>query len=350
MATSTALLNAVTTAGSGSAIQQTIPNTSQQYTTLNITASGSFTAVVTVQIAPVSGGPFTVIKTWNISAGNSYTDNFSYNVPYDYYIQASVNSISGVNTTVTVTYVVVEQLSVPASMVFIQGALPVGIPAGNGSTVGLQFTNTTGAFSLTTAVFPTTYANIWLYMPVGAFDGTNPTTAGLYYATMSSTSVGQLYNVTYQPRLPTGLTSANFATTTSARWLTQTTGADITLVDAVIQGNFMGPNGIAESDTEFTLNSSTNAKICKTIFGGVTLLNSSGTTSATLLANTTTQNRGITNSQVSEGIPGYGFSATSLIWSTVDTTVNQTYSITGQLAANTDFIILESAYLTVTQG
>lgn len=350
MATNTAILNAVTTASSSTPVQQTIPNTSQQYFTLGITAQGNFTATITLQISTASAGTYVPIKSWNITGSNAFTDTFSYNVPYDYYVQAVVNSIGGSSTTIQLNYITAQQLSAPFTTVITQSSLPIGIPPGNGTTTGLQFTNTTGAFSLTTSVFPTTYTGIWLWMPIGAFDGTNPTVAGLYWAVMSSTSVGQLYNVIYSPTPPTGLTSANFVTTSAARWLTQTTGADLTLLDVMVQGGTMGPNGVIESDMEFTLNSSVNNKIIKTSFGGSAVMSFTATTSATLLANNTVQNRGSVSAQVSEAVPGYGASATPLVWTTINTAANQSFSITGQLAANTDFIILEAQYMNVTQG
>jgi hypothetical protein len=178
-------------------------------------------------------------------------------------------------------------------------------------------------------------------MPIGAFDGTNPVAAGWYYATMSTTSVGQLYNVIYNPILPTGLTSANYPTTTSARWLTQTTGADIAFLDIGIPGGILGTNGAIYVDKMLSINSSANNKIIKCILNTTTLMSTTATTSTTLLSRNLTMNRGAANSQVSEGSAGFGVSSVALTWAAVDTSVFQQYIISGQLAANTDFIVLE---------
>jgi hypothetical protein len=78
---------------------------------------------------------------------------------------------------------------------------PVLIPAGNGATAtaGLSWTAAhDGTFTLTgtSSQLPSTLPAAWTYIPVGQFDGTNPTTAGLYWGIFTSGTGGKVWLTT----------------------------------------------------------------------------------------------------------------------------------------------------------
>lgn len=229
-----------------------------------------------------------------------------------------------------------------------KGAIPIAIPAGDGAAVGLKFTNTSGAFSLTTTVFPTTYSNIYLYMPIGAFDGTNPTTAGLYYATMSSSSVGQLYLATYTSGIPSIPVTLVKPVTTLNKWLSQTLNTDITLATVTVPANKMGLNGELRTKSLFTLKTSAYAKVTKTFFDTANLSSNSNTTNISVADSVNMHNRGNLTEQVSRTAAGVAedFQGTSNVtWSAINTAVDKNVTFTGKLlvtSGNVDHIILEA--------
>lgn len=238
-------------------------------------------------------------------------------------------------------------MAIPYSL--LQTAVPICIPPGNGSTVGLQFTNTAGAFSLTTSTFTNTYsAGIWMYMPVGAFDGTLPLVAGFYWAIMSSGSVGQMYGVTYQSAIPA---TTPAIVTTSARWLTQVTTA-VTLVQASLPANALGRNGSLTYRHIWSVSNSAGAKTLTLLLDtGVNITSLSPTTNGGWNGLASVANRGVANRQISagQGAGGQGFTSmtgAAALYS-VDTSAPIAPGAAGQLAANTDYIILESVSIQV---
>lgn len=239
------------------------------------------------------------------------------------------------------------RLSLPFAL--LQTAIPICVPPGNGSTVGLQFTNASGAFSLTTSTFTNTYAGgIWLYMPVGAFDGVNPTSAGFYWAVMSSGSAGQLYGATYQSAAPTVLPAI---ATTSARWLTQVTSA-IVLVQASLSAGVLGKNGsLTYRHIWSVLNSAGTKTLNLLLDTGTNVTSLTPTTNGGWNGLATVSNRGVANKQVSagQGTGGQGFTSMTGAAATysVDTSAAIAPGASCQLAANTDYIILESLAIQV---
>lgn len=246
-------------------------------------------------------------------------------------------------------------LGFPDLFILAQSAIPIVIPPGNGSTIGLQFTSVDGAFSLTTTLMPMAYASAYLWMPIGAFDGTNPTTAGWYYATFSSTSVGQLYTTTYTSGLPTIPGAPVKPTTTNARWLTQVTSA-ITMAQITVPGGSMGLNGSLRVFAKWSHINNTNTKTETLRFGTATMNGGRTSASATSLSfreQLVTTNRGVLNKQLGDDSWGGGLGTNSANFATssIDTSIDQVVSAQGTLTtANTDYIVLEGFTIEILPG
>lgn len=222
--------------------------------------------------------------------------------------------------------------------VLAQSAVPVCL-APNGTVA------TNGLITLGTAL-PTTYsAGIWLRLPAGAVVGGS---AGLYWAVMTSTTQGQVYTnfadpaSEFIPSIPSGDLVA--AIGSNAAYM-QTTGADITLVNVTVPSGAMGAMGkLRYTGLPGWLNSA-GTKTFKLYHGGVSLVSLVRTTSTNDQHFFELFNRGAGRQVHSNSIaPG---SATSLSYRSVDTSVDQSFSFTGQLTAATDFILVEAATIEV---
>jgi len=76
--------------------------------------------------------------------------------------------------------------------------VPFIIPPGDGSANGLQFTGSSGAFTLSAAILTNSWnvlKGCWMYMPASFGGSTYP--AGWYWAVFSSDTAGILYTETY---------------------------------------------------------------------------------------------------------------------------------------------------------
>jgi hypothetical protein len=152
-----------------------------------------------------------------------------------------------------------------------QSGVPVGL-APNGTVA------TNGQITLGTAL-PRVYSNgIWLYLPAGAVSGG---VAGLYWCTMSSTTVGQVYtkfadtSQGFVPYIPAG-TLVNAIGSNAA--YTQTTNASIVLCKITIPASSLGTNGQLRINNEFSYNLATGNKLFQLYLNAFQLLQSTRTT------------------------------------------------------------------------
>lgn len=125
---------------------------------------------------------------------------------------------------------------------------------------------------------------------------------------------------------------------------------ETTLFSVVIPGGTLRPNGVLEVTTLFTLNTTANVKTIRVKFGGVTFLQLAQTTVPCWQQKLIIRNRNAENSQVAAAqsqIYSYGYSTDPVLTSTIDTSVDQTLTVSGQLAVATDTITLESVYAEV---
>lgn len=255
--------------------------------------------------------------------------------------------------------------TVSASGLSLQG-VPVtlvacGIPfvmfGGNGSTTGLQFTGSAGAFTLTAAILTNAFnflaAGGYAYFPVNF--GGQTIAAGWYFVKMTDDTHGTVYQDTYtsgQPVIPASPT-AFVANLTG--WLTQTISEVTALNGFTLSGNSLGKNGMLTSALRVVANSSAGSKSARFRVAGAGIFNVQPATS--YLDSDTMywmQNMGGTGKQLitRQGVGGVGTNYTSYgndVLS-VDTSVDQAMSFTLQLATNTDSVIAVFRSVTAQYG
>lgn len=208
---------------------------------------------------------------------------------------------------------------------------------------------TNGTITVGTAL-PTTYTSAWVYLPAGAVVGGS---AGLYYCVFSSTTVGQVYTAygvataAWQPSIPATLVAAvgsNAAYTTA-------TGADAPLLCFSLSPGVMGLKGAIRADVHAANNNSVGNKILKQKLGAATVNTTTSTTDVVPLQETTVVNRGVAAKQLvrTRNFTASAVAATSA-YATVNTAAASTFSITGQLATATDYLVIEAVtYELITQ-
>lgn len=224
-----------------------------------------------------------------------------------------------------------------------QSAVPVCL-APNGTVA------TNGIVTLGTAL-PTTYSGgIWLRLPAGAAVGG---LAGLYWAVMSSTTQGQVYTnfadpaTQFIPYIPSG---ALVAAVGSNAAYTQTTAADVTLVNVTVPGGTMGNNGALRVQKEWAAPNNANAKSGTTKFGATLMHSETLASGLTYAAFVSIKNKGTqgrqntsrTNGQLSSAVGGAAYTYTA-----VDTSVDVSHIETANSAAAIDYVILESLTIEV---
>lgn len=232
-------------------------------------------------------------------------------------------------------------------VVLSQGGVPTGIgPSGS-------FANN-GVWTAGTAL-PTTYSGgCYLYFPANTIGAGVP--AGLYYTVMSSTTVGTVYNNTYTSGVPLPPSSPTAFVTTGPGAYTQST-AELTINTITVPGDSMGANGSLRYGSKVSVNSSANAKTVNVKYGGTTMLN--GTTSTAGVSSFRFQNgiignQNATNKQVGEAGGSFGgangVNSGTIARGTVDSTTDQSLTVTATLGVATEYVILESSLIEVMQS
>jgi hypothetical protein len=193
-----------------------------------------------------------------------------------------------------------------------------------------------GALTGLTAL-PATLTSAYMYFPANAISAGSA--AGWYYVVMSSTTAGTIYNNTYTsgvPRIPSSPTA--FATTGPGAY-TQTTGADITALSISIPGGTLGINGSMINYPAIFTNSTAGNKIFRLKMGGSILNNLGFTTSLESFLVCVFKNAGAANVNISNNVAGFGTNtANSPTMSSIDTSSDQTLTVTMNLATATDYI------------
>lgn len=235
--------------------------------------------------------------------------------------------------------------------------VPFIIPPGDGAAVGLQFTGTAGAFTLSAAILTNAWNALkgcWMYLTASFGGSTCP--AGWYWAVFSSDTAGIVYTDTYVSGKPVRPSSpVAFSIDLTGR-LTSTTSEVTGPTGFVLPGGSMGKNGILTNH----LRVSGNSVSSHTVKGYV------GSTAAILLGATSSNphNEGIVSvaNQGSEvlqigsrrsdptGVGESGSSVNALESSAVDTTVDQTLSMSLQITSTSAAVALLFSRFSVTYG
>jgi hypothetical protein len=194
-----------------------------------------------------------------------------------------------------------------------------------------------GAVTLTTAL-PATYSSCYVYLPANAISAGSA--AGLYYAVMSSTTVGTVYNNTYTGGEATIPTSPTAFATTGPGAFAQTTAADITLLTWTLAGGALSKTGSLFAFPLWAINSSGNQKIIRQKINTVDANVLGFTTTAASAHPYEFRNRGVLDKNVSNGAAGFGANTTAPVSLTADTSANVTIELTARLATATDYVVL----------
>jgi hypothetical protein len=248
-------------------------------------------------------------------------------------------------------------------LILAQFAVPIILPPGNGSSVGLQLSGTTGGFTITTSTFPAAGTQGFAYpqgcyMVIPAGNGIG-LTAGTYYAILTSASAGALYADTLTAgQAPTLITSPTaLSGLTSGAWLTQVTTVQ-NLVTIPMAGGSMGNNGSCELYLQTAVFQSGGQKTTSFTVGGTGFYTAdfggSASSSNGQMLVPRFFNRGNQNNQVVVGSFNTGLATAQVSGLAtnrpqVDLSATQNIVIRGQLAANTDWYSLESVMIRINQ-
>ena len=228
-----------------------------------------------------------------------------------------------------------------APVLYPQVAVPMILP-GSGSM------GNNGALTITGAL-DKTYGNAYMYMPAGAISAGSA--AGWYYAQCSTTTACTLYNNTYSSGSTTVPTSPTAFSTTGPGAYTQTTGSAIQAFAFTVAANSLGPTGGIDGKYAATYNNSSNAKVITFQFGACQLSNVSATTTHSLTWPIGLRNTGVTNAQTSDNSAGgWGTQSGGVNSCTVSTTANVTAYLSLQLAAATDYLVLQNTMFQLIPG
>jgi hypothetical protein len=231
----------------------------------------------------------------------------------------------------------------PNPITLFQSGVPFWIPPGDSGVNGLSFTGTRGVFSLSAAVV-TNFWNIfgsggYAYLPAGAG---GLATGGWYWCVMTSDTAGEIFAETYSGTdKPPFVTTPTALPNLSAGRITQST-SEVALVAFTVPGGSFGPNGRLTWSMRTSGSNAASSKSFRLKLGGTTLVTTQPTTNPCMDLLGFTVNLGTTGRQCNArattvtGVPAAGSSIGALEISTVDTSVDQTFAFSIQLAANTD--------------
>ena len=234
---------------------------------------------------------------------------------------------------------------------------PFAILPGDGAAVGMFFTGTAGAFTLSAAILTNAWNALkgcWCYLPANFGGKTYP--AGWYWAVFSSDTAGILYNNTYSSGITTRPSTLTPFADNLAGWLTQTTSEVTGPTGLTLRAGSMGPSGTLKAHSRM-MGNVTASKTYK-MYLDSTQVASFGT----LTTNPNTESIVSVRNQASESLqllshqlanPGVGQVAASFLtneYSAIDTTTDKTLSYSLQISTNAACAILLHADATVTYG
>lgn len=233
---------------------------------------------------------------------------------------------------------------------------PFVIPAGDGSATGMFFTNSAGAFTLTAGTILTGAWNAlkgcWIYLPANFGGSTYP--AGWYWAVFSSDTAGILYTDTYASGVPIRPVSPTPFPVNLSGWLTQTTSEITGPTGFTLLGGMMGPNGNLKIHARGSGNI-TGTKTFKHYLGASAVVNlpMTGNPSYEFLMMSCNQGseslQSNSRKSAATGVGEISANAASEV-TAIDTSLDQTYSVSLQVSSTSACAILLHSDVTVTYG
>lgn len=195
---------------------------------------------------------------------------------------------------------------------------------------------------------------VWLYFPANSLSSNNA--AGFYWTVFTSTTAGTVFNTTYTPGINSGPGSwripsspTPFSGTTGSAFTGITT--NLTTHSLTIPGNYLGPFGSIDCHVIHHNTASPGNKTVSTTFGGSNIgYYSFQTTNTNHSDGSIIRNAGSTGRQGPAPTSKFMHTASSFQCRNVDTTANQTFTLTQSTTTATDFNIIESYAVTLTPG
>ena len=234
--------------------------------------------------------------------------------------------------------------------------VPFCILPGDGSTTGLQFTGSAGAFTLSAAILTNIWnvlKGCWCYMPSGF--GRSGYAAGWYWAVFSSDTAGVLYSDTYvSGRVTRDFSPTAFPVNLSG-WLTQVTSEVTGPSGFTLLAGSLGKNGALKAHLRF-LGNTTGTKTYRVYIGSAIIASTSPTTNPNTEQLMSCRNQGVetlqnnSRSAAPTGVGASGATVSGLEYTSADTSINNDMSISLQVSANTACAILLHADITATYG
>lgn len=191
---------------------------------------------------------------------------------------------------------------------------------------------TTGVITLSTAL-DNIYSNAYMYFPANTFTGS---TAGFYYVTMSSTTVGLMYSTKYTSGLPVTPTSPSLITTGAGAY-TQTTGS-VAGQSFSILGGLMDLTGILYAEFNCSCKSSPDVKTLSISYDGSSTGTSTVTNTTFLNQRSQIENKNVTGAQICFQISDSG-SGSSFTELTIDSTLTKSIIYNYQIATASNWIV-----------
>ena len=234
---------------------------------------------------------------------------------------------------------------------------PFAILPGDGAAVGMFFTGTAGAFTLSAAIMTSAWnvlKGCWCYMPSGF--GRTAYPAGWYWAVFSSDTAGVLYADTYVSGRPTRDFSPTSFPVNLSGWLTQTTSEVTGPTGLTLRGGSMGPSGTLKAHSRMmgNITASKTFKIyldsTQVAFFG-TLTTNPNSESIVSVRNQASESLQLCSHQLAN--PGVGQVAASFLtneYAAIDTKIDRTLSYSLQISTNAACAILLHADVSVTYG
>lgn len=234
---------------------------------------------------------------------------------------------------------------------------PFAILPGDGAAVGLFFTGTAGAFTLSAAILANAWNALkgcWCYLPANFGGKTYP--ANWYWAVFSSDTAGILYNNTYSAGIPTRPATLTPFADNLAGWLTQTTSEITGPTGLTYRGGSMGPSGILKIHIRAIGNTTANKAFKAYLDSTAIMALSPITTLPNFESLTSVSNQGSESLQIisrNVALSGVGAAGGSFVageFAAINTAADANLSLSLQISANTACAILIHADVAVTYG
>ncbi len=229
---------------------------------------------------------------------------------------------------------------------------PFVILPGDGAAVGMFFTGTAGAFTLSAAILTNAWNELkgcWCYLPANFGGSAYP--ADWYWAVFSSDTAGVLYTDTYASGVPIRPVSPTPFPVNLTGWLNQTAAEITGPTGFTLEGGAMGKNGVIKSHIR-TLGNNSGTKTYRVYLGSAVIGMVTPTTYPNMEVILSSRNQGIEtlqNNSRTTGVGGAGATVSAAEYTAVDTTVPQNMAISLESSALLCTILLHADF-TVTYG